>query len=122
MVDMLKKSSVISILITVLYTLGIGVYNIIISLFEIQVVNEQITIVVKYVFDLIFGSLNLLSFFIRPSTLALACKLFCCYYLLYYEFKFMKICIRLITGLYSNISGLLGKTSSAIFKLFGFAQ
>lgn len=120
MVDIMKKSSTISILITVLYTLGIGVYSIIIDLFEIQVVSEQITIVVNYVFNLIFGSLNLLSFFIRPSTLVFACKIFCCYYLIYFEFKFMKMCIRLISGLYSSVFNLLGKVSTSIFNLFGF--
>lgn len=119
MVDMMKSSSTISLLITILYTLGIGVYTIIINLFDIQVVSEQITVVVNYVFNLIFGSLNLLSFFIRPSTLVFACKIFCCYYLLYFEFKFMKMCIGLISSLYSNVFGLLGKGSTAILKLFG---
>lgn len=120
MVDLLKKSSTISILITILYIAGIGIYSIIIDLFEIPLVSEQITIVVNYVFNLIFGCLDFLGFFIRPSTLSFACKLFCYYYLLYYEFKFMKICIKLATGLYSKVSNLLGKTSSVVFKMFGF--
>jgi len=119
-VDLLKKSSSISILITILYVGGIGVYNILISLFNIGEVGEQIIVAVNYVLDLIFNSLTLLSFFIRPLTLSYVCKIFSCYYLLYIEFKFMKICIRLIVGLYDNVFNLLGQTSSAVLSMFGF--
>ncbi len=120
MIDLMKKSSVISILITILYTAGIGIWGIIINLFEIPQINEQIVMVVDYVFDLIFNSLDLLSFFIRPSTLSLACNLFCCYYLMYFEFKFIKVCIKLAVGLYKNVSDLLGKGSTFVLKLLGF--
>ena len=120
MIDLLKKSSTISLLITILYIGGIGVYNIVISLFNIESVGIEITVAINYVLDLVFNSLNLLSFFIRPTTLSYVCKIFISYYFIYLEIKFMKVCIRLITGLYSKVFDLLGKSSQVVLGLFGF--
>lgn len=114
-----SSASAIVIVINALCFIGNVVYHGVMSIYNFGEISTQITTVVNYVFDLIFSSLNLLTFFIRPSTLSYVCRIFCYFYLLEFEFKFYKMCVKLSIKLYETVKDLFGKSTNAIIKLFG---
>lgn len=119
MTNKVTSASAIVVVLTTFFVIGSAVYQGFFAVYNFGEITEQITTVIDYVFDLIFSSLNLLSFFIRPSTLSYICRIFCFYYLLQFEFKFIRVCIKLSMRLYEVVKDIFGKSTSAILKLFG---
>lgn len=118
MTDKVSSASAIVIVITTFFVIGSAIYQSFFSIFNFGEITLQITTIIDYVFDLIFDSLGLLSFFIRPTTLSYVCRIFCYYYLLQFEFKFIRVCVKLTLRLYEVVKDLFGKSSSMILKLF----
>lgn len=114
-----SKFSVLGGLFGTFFILGSGIYAIFINNFmNIQPVFEQISFVVDYVFNLIFNSMSLLCFFVRPTTLSFACRVFSFYWIMVFEFKFVMLCIRLVIRVYETIKDLIGKSTNVISSIF----
>lgn len=81
-------------------------------------VTDNITTVVNFVFDLIFNSLNLLSFFIRPTTLSIIAHLFIAYWTVWLEFKFLVACTKITIKAFELAHTMINTATNIISKLF----
>lgn len=81
-------------------------------------VTDNIVTVVNFVFDLIFNSLNLLSFFIRSTTLSIIAHLFTVYWLVWLEFKFLVACTKITIKAFEVAHTMLNTTTNIVSKLF----
>lgn len=81
-------------------------------------VTDNIVTVVNFVYDLIFSSLNLLSFFVRPSTLSIVAHLFIAYWTFWIEFKFLIACTKITIKAFDVAHTLLNTAVNIVSKLF----
>ncbi len=83
----------------------------------ISVTNNIVT-VVNFVYDLIFSSLNLLSFFVRPSTLSIVAHLFIAYWTCWIEFKFLIACTKITIKAFECAHTMLNSATNIVSKIF----
>ena len=81
-------------------------------------VTDNILTVVNFVFDLIFSSLNLLGFFIRPSTLSFVAHLFIAYWAVWIEFKFLVACCKITIKAFDVSLAMVNSSTHLITGLF----
>ena len=87
------------------------------SLFDFGSISANVMNVVNYVFDIIFSSLHILGFFIRPATIRAVGLSFVSYFILKMEFKFFIVSFRLMKVLYKEFTLILNKTVSSLVNL-----
>lgn len=116
---MVTNVTMFTIVLTLFSSIGWGIYQTIIGSFNFPAVPETVVNTVNYVFDLIFGSVSLLGFFVRPSTLVFAVHCVCYYYMITLSLKFSKMCINLASKTYDIIKGLSDKLNDILLGLLG---
>lgn len=100
------------------FVTGTAILNFLIGSNVFISVTDNIITVVNFVYDLIFSSLNLLSFFVRPSTLSFVAHLFIAYWACWIEFKFLIACTKITLRCYDIGRSFLSSAVSLIAKLF----
>lgn len=108
----------IAILLSSSFVTGTAILNVLLGSNIFISVTDNIVTVVNFVFDLIFSSLNLLSFFIRPSTLSIVAHLFIAYWTCFIEFKFLVACAKITIKAFEVAQTLLNTAVNIVSKLF----
>ena len=89
------------------------------EIFSFGTIPVAIVNTIDYVFNILFSSLNILAFFIRPATVKIVCIGFCSYWLVRLAMKMIIITVKLGRGFFSYISSFSGIVTTFLCKIFG---
>lgn len=108
----------ISILLGSSFVTGTALLNLFMGSNVFISVTSNIVNVVNFVYDLIFNSLSLLSFFIRPTTLSVVAHMFIAYWTIWIEFKFLIACTKITIKAFDVAHTVLNTATNIISKIF----
>lgn len=105
----LAKTSSLNIILSGFFVTGSAIYFVLVGNFNFPPTPDFIVSTINFVFDTIFSSVHLLGFFIRPATLSFVARYFACFYIFRFEFKFIRVCIKLTMSLFNTLIGKVVK-------------
>lgn len=117
--DGIKENASFLAVINALIFMGSALVYTVYNTFTIPVINTAMLHSINWFFNLIFSSLNLLGFFIRPSTIKNVVELFTFFWCFRLLFKSCMVFIKTGRFVVSYVQSFIGKSTRIILKLFG---